>query len=593
MGGSARSEPNDTRTTILPLGGSNVGSETGGTLAIQSRVKTSRGYGGTTAATNSETGGNSSLGGGSGTQQASAHFSFCSVPRETTSPRIDESDLAAPSVSAGFVEIPQVSYRALSEAGEFEEHVSGAAKLFFSLVPADQNPKQAPLFLFFNGGPGAATMTALRAHGTAPMTINTTTGIVEENPYSWSKWGNLLYVDARQAGFSYSELGNTNGGDSGAVSPDCPDETFNRLVDAADFVRVLLDVYARYPVLEDNPLVVVGESWGGVRAQYVLNLLRNPSELLAGGDGLYIDVELAAALQQHRARVNTRRDRDGLPTLPSEEQFAWQVLIQPAIVTDIPFGYRQLSVGCIECVEAFKARAKELGIELPAPHMHQINLSVDEAAARDTRTQETLLSPHGFEQLLGVSLGIIGLFRPEARRTATRFGLSEGHPWCSTPSTEWLNLLGELAPGDCYFAQLSPCSCPDRALARDLGWHGGELFFKNLRGVHTFITRALLDGVILSDAIPLILGSYAADSGRDDARPDLVQSVVATHAPVTGVARPGHIDVTYIRSATDPSSTVRRIRFPTYENAGHEVAASSPRELSEDVLEFLCAPETP
>jgi carboxypeptidase C (cathepsin A) len=67
--------------------------------------------------------------------------------------------------------------------------------------------------------------------------------------------GNLLYVDSRQAGFSYSQtrLGER---ESDAL------HDLTAIDDAMDYVRALLVFYEKFPVLSDKPLIIVGESYG-------------------------------------------------------------------------------------------------------------------------------------------------------------------------------------------------------------------------------------------------------------------------------------------------------------------------------------------
>lgn len=130
-------------------------------------------------------------------------FAFCKGVETAEGSAIDKTDMTEPGVDAGFVDIAPVEYSLLyAPSQQWEKRKSDAAKLFYSFVPADKDPKHTPLFLFFNGGPGAATTSSLRARGTGPVQINELTGEIENNPHSWSRLGNLLYVDARHAGFS-------------------------------------------------------------------------------------------------------------------------------------------------------------------------------------------------------------------------------------------------------------------------------------------------------------------------------------------------------------------------------------------------------
>lgn len=529
-------------------------------------------------------------------------FACCEAADEDAFSLNDEINLSEPFVDAGFVELKPVNYTLFHGLnGRWEKRQSDAAKLFYSLVPADRDPKHAPLFLFFNGGPASATMHSLRAHGTGPMQVNLETGEVERNPHSWSQLGNLLYVDARQVGFSYSEVPAT-----------FTDSSFNPFVDAADFARVLLAVYATHPALADNPVVVVAESYGGLRAQHLLNLLRNPFDLTSGVDGKYIDHDLAVEVGEHQRTTNIRRQSAGLSAWNAGEQFGWQILIEPSLVLSMP--YRRLELEHLgpevepnaSSLYANKTRLRELGIAWPGlGGAFQANLTLAQEADQTTKTLAALLSPSGFEHLIGVRPESIAGMGADARNGAARHsdcGCSyrEGAAeTCGRPQPAWTDTLGDLGPCDNYFTlHSSDAGRRIEALAIANRWLPGALFLKNLRGVHTFITRALLDATIVSDAIPPILGHFIPS--RDERNPYAVSGSSVALAAVEldlsteqGLARPGHIDVTYLPESKGASAPTRRIRFPTYENAGHTVAASSPRELFDDVRAFLCTSAAP
>jgi hypothetical protein len=211
-----------------------------------------------------------------------ASFSFCRTKeRPVFVETLDESSLPEPTTSAGFLA------------------VRGNAKLFYSFVRTEGTPNHSPPFLFFNGGPGAGTTGGLRACGTAPTTIDFAVAQVIRNQFSWSKMRNLLYVDSRQSGFYYSQtrLGER---ETGAL------RDFTAIDDATDFVRALLGYYEKFPVLSDNPVIVVGESYGGIRTQLILKLLRNQKFVE------HFDGELAAAIKIHGDRVSERWAKSGL-----------------------------------------------------------------------------------------------------------------------------------------------------------------------------------------------------------------------------------------------------------------------------------------
>ena len=117
----------------------------------------------------------------------------------------------------------------------------------------------------------------LMTNNTAPRTVAETSGslaTVVDNPDSWTALGNLLYIDARQTGFSYSQLEDPSSNLARAEAFSL--RNFNPMLDGADVVRVILRFLAAHPQLRHNPVVLVGESYGGTRATVVLNLLLLP-----------------------------------------------------------------------------------------------------------------------------------------------------------------------------------------------------------------------------------------------------------------------------------------------------------------------------
>ncbi len=174
---------------------------------------------------------------------------------------------APPRTTAGFVTLPARPIRFhgfdRAEAGD-----TSAAQIFYSLTLARTDAANKPVFVFVNGGPGAATSSALATWGTGPFTMSES-GEVGANPADFSALGSLLYIDTKQAGFSFDEL------------PDPSDEaqrsaTFSFLnfclhADAADILLTVLAVLSDHPELADNPLVMVGESYGGARSAMVLS----------------------------------------------------------------------------------------------------------------------------------------------------------------------------------------------------------------------------------------------------------------------------------------------------------------------------------
>jgi hypothetical protein len=214
-------------------------------------------------------------------------------------PERDEGEVDEPTARVGFVEVEPLAWT--SRTGERNE--SSGARLFYRFVPADVDAKSAPVFVLFNGGPLATSM-LLMSFGTGPTTLDIASpeAAARDNPHSLTQLGNLLYIDARDTGFSY-----LTGSKADALSS----ASLNPLIDAADFVRVTLRVLAKQPALSNNPVVLVGESYGGLRASLMLQLLLGT---VAGGE---LDVDLEPELLAHFPRCSPAP-----PTVPSRAKRA-------------------------------------------------------------------------------------------------------------------------------------------------------------------------------------------------------------------------------------------------------------------------------
>ncbi|KAJ5602725.1 hypothetical protein N7537_005681 [Penicillium hordei] len=80
---------------------------------------------------------------------------------------------------------------------------------FFWFFESRHNPKNAPLSIWMNGGPGSSSMIGLMQEN-GPCIVNEDSNSTELNPWSWNNYVNMLYIDQpNQVGFSYDVL--TNG----------------------------------------------------------------------------------------------------------------------------------------------------------------------------------------------------------------------------------------------------------------------------------------------------------------------------------------------------------------------------------------------
>lgn len=111
---------------------------------------------------------------------------------------------------------------------------------------------EAPTAVWFNGGPGSSSLLGfLQEQG--PLLINATGGLME-NPFSWTKYVNLLALESPAGvGWSYCEEMLAGG--------DCANDDIST---ASDATAALLDFFRKFPELRKNQLYLTGESYAGV-----------------------------------------------------------------------------------------------------------------------------------------------------------------------------------------------------------------------------------------------------------------------------------------------------------------------------------------
>ncbi|KAF2232887.1 putative carboxypeptidase S1 [Viridothelium virens] len=103
---------------------------------------------------------------------------------------------------AGYVHLPP---HVLDDLGEAQNY---SINTFFWFFESRKDPKNAPLSIWMNGGPGSSSMIGLM-HENGPCTVNADSNSTTLNPYSWNNEVNMLYIDQpNQTGFSFDDLVN-------------------------------------------------------------------------------------------------------------------------------------------------------------------------------------------------------------------------------------------------------------------------------------------------------------------------------------------------------------------------------------------------
>jgi hypothetical protein len=436
---------------------------------------------------------------------------------------------------AGFVEVP-----AQATAARYP------ARLFHVLLAAETDRADRPLFVLFNGGPGAATTAGLLPWGTAPLRLSVDGDGLSSNPARLTLLGDLLYVDQRQSGFSYG-LGTRDAG--------CG---FDPSEDAGDFVRVLLHVLEANPSIRDHRVVLVGESYGGARAANMLQILLSPDRIAAR------DPELAAAVEAHHRAVLGHA-----PPFTREEaarQFGHQVLIQPNVLGQLQITRQDELIAADPALAAAKADAK----------VDPYDLRHDAAwgDAQDAKIFAVLADPAQTDRLFGVPLGGVAELLPPARATAFRLDATAPSAAYQSAKAALEARFGALRAGDDYYQALA-CS----------SWNPNDpttatLFLEDLREVRTFVTRAKYDLVVRTEAIWDVVASKTTIPVTLDEAPRAADG-----------GRPGWVRLELpAMAASGLSAKTVEVRWPPYAQSGHMVAMTEAEALFADVKAFLDAP---
>jgi len=239
---------------------------------------------------------------------------------------------------AGYSDVEQIQF-ALQRPGARLVYTSSRAEIFYNFHPAEQDPAGKPLFVFFNGGPGCPTCEGLLSTNTGPRSMHPQPwgptppeASTSLNPDSWTSMGNLLYIDAPATGYSYNLHPTPRLFWPTLITSGLYDaQNFNPYIDAAQMVRVLLRFLSAHPAIRDNPVVLVGESYGGTRVTTMLNLLLNYHRYGDRGTDIYVDPQLALEVQRYLDQRYRKRKGWVYPPRVIAKQFGRQILIQPQL----------------------------------------------------------------------------------------------------------------------------------------------------------------------------------------------------------------------------------------------------------------------
>lgn len=123
--------------------------------------------------------------------------------------------------------------------------------LHYWFVTSQRNPAKDPLVLWLNGGPGCSSLDGFLSEN-GPFHVNDNGATLYENPFSWNKIANVLYLESPAGvGYSYSD-------DQKYATDD--DQV------ADDNHKALQSFFAKFPNFTQNEFFIFGESYGGIYA---------------------------------------------------------------------------------------------------------------------------------------------------------------------------------------------------------------------------------------------------------------------------------------------------------------------------------------
>ncbi|KAJ0041993.1 hypothetical protein Pint_17226 [Pistacia integerrima] len=153
--------------------------------------------------------------------------------------------------------------------GRFE-HYSGYIQLqtqnekamFYWFFEAQTEPALKPLVIWLNGGPGCSSVAFGAAQEIGPFLVRRPSYFINRltfNKYSWNQVANVLFLESPvSVGFSYTN----NSNDLLEIGDQ---------VVANDTLAFLLGWFKRFPDFKSNDFYIIGESYGGMMGNAVIN----------------------------------------------------------------------------------------------------------------------------------------------------------------------------------------------------------------------------------------------------------------------------------------------------------------------------------
>jgi pimeloyl-ACP methyl ester carboxylesterase len=492
----------------------------------------------------------------------------------SSEPHSDAAAYAAPPAEIGFLELEGEQY---SLGGTML--TSSRARIFYDFQPAENATQQTPIFVLGGGGPGASAMFLLAYEGPNTTVETDASGVASTpNASRLTDLGHLLYFDARNAGFSYPLIADP--ADRTKRQGDLGAQNYNVYRDAADEWRALLAFWDLHPELAHNPVYFLAESYGGMRATVMLNMLFSRADYASGARTF-----AAPDLMQRLACPGSPGSAAPLPCEADvSKQFRGQILLEPLLA-----GMRQDDIAA-QLFEQPGSILDQLAAETGVPYARcgsgctafgnvQLFLMTIDRSLYDYRASsawldriiETVSNAATHREMLarltGVENAAVDRVIGGARAGAYRFGDPNNALFC--PRGDLEQTYGALPAWDAHFVAFNAEAMgafvggASKALLADTSQAGfGDLFIENLRHVPTFVSRATFDLAIYGPALVPVLQSYPA----------------VRRAAIDATGREIEVEL--------GDGTVRRIFSPEYASS-HLIQHDRPAELHADIAAFL------
>lgn len=467
---------------------------------------------------------------------------------------------------AGFLQLDTETYKA-----EFMTRTSPRHRVWYSFQPAQSSPATKPLAVFFNGGPGSGTSPLLFAFNTAPMTLDpqrTGGAAIATDPDSWTQFANLLYIDAPDTGFSYPV----------SVSGSQADVGTDMDRDAGMFVSVIMRFLLRHPALQATSVIIVGESYGGSRAQFLLNDIYDYGSLTRV-TAAYNDAQVSA----DEAAYFTAVFGTATPTVAQvATKFNREFLIEPVVVGKQQYDDGQSTAPGTGCINSDPQCWQSVPPHLGNCDPYNCDQPANWSTNLETSAVQSLVSSVAtLNTALGVDATTIQWLYASQRTGAYKHN-STGSCFSSPALT---STFGALGSNDCYLLTLNDNVTEDYGAGTSnmsqnwdtdvRGIELGQAFADNLlSGVRTFITVSAFDRVVWTPSIPDAYNQVIGDGDMPILASVLYQPGTPYTPPLSAL---GQSLFNYTAGVTEA------VAMPVYQ-AGHTVTQRTPAALLADAI---------